>query len=132
MDPITVAIVTALTAGALSGITDTTKTMISDAYRGLKALLYKKFGNESNLVKSVEVLEAKPSAVSRQQTLDEEVIDAKANQDQDILQAAQNLLNLVQTQHGGEHHIQHIIGNYNAIVQGSGNATVNVNTPNQP
>ena len=101
--------------------------------RDSKGLLHKKFGHESNLVNSaVEVLEAKPGAVGRQQTLDEEIIDAQANQDQDILQAAQNLLNLVQTQHGGERHIQYVIGNYNAVVQGSGNATVNVNTPNQP
>jgi hypothetical protein len=131
MDPITTAIVAALTIGATSGITDTAKTMISDAYQGLKGVLHKKFGRDSSLVKSVEVLEAKPEAVGRQQTLDEEIIDAHANQDQDILQAAQHLLNLVQTQQGGERHILHVIGNYNAIVQGSGNATVNVNTSNQ-
>ncbi len=131
MDPITTAIVAALTIGATSGITDTAKTMISDAYQGLKGVLHKKFGRDSSLVKSVEVLEAKPEAVGRQQTLDEEIIDAHANQDQDILQAAQQLLNLVQTQQGGERHILHVIGNYNAVVQGSGDATVNVNTPNQ-
>ena len=131
MDPITTAIVAALTIGATSGITDTAKTMISDAYQGLKGMLHKKFGRDSSLVKSVEVLEAKPEVVGRQQTLDEEIIDAHANQDQDILQAAQYLLNLVQTQQGGERHILHVIGNYNAVVLGSGNATVNVNTPNQ-
>src|SRR2546425_8723943 len=107
--------------------TFSTGWMISDAYQGLKDLLRKKFGHESSLVKSVEVLEAKPGVVGRQQTLDEEIIDAGANRDQDILLAAQQLLSLVQTQHGGERHIQHVIGNYNAVVQGSGNATVNVN-----
>jgi len=132
MEPITTAIVAALTAGATSGITDTTRATISDAYQGLKNLLHKNFGRESNLIKSVEVLEAKPDAIGRQQTLDEEVIDAKAGHDQDILQAAQYLLNLIQTQQSGERHIQHVIGNYNAVVQGSGNAIVNINTPNQP
>lgn len=132
MDPITTAFVAALTVGATSGITDTAKALISDAYQGLKSLLSKKFGHESSLVKSIEVLEAKPTAVGRQQTLDEEIIDAGANCDQDIVQAAQQLLNLVQTQQGGELHIQHIVGNYNAVVQGTGNATVNVNTPDQP
>ncbi len=132
MDPITTAIVAALTMGATSGITDTVKTMISDAYQELKSLLRNKFGHESSLVKSIEVLEAKPDAVGRQQTLDEEIIDAGANRDQDVLQAAQQLLSFVQTQHGGERHIQHIVGNYNAIVQGTGNATVNVNPHDQP
>ncbi len=131
MDSITTAIVAALTIGATSGITDTTKTMIYDAYQGLKGLLNKKFGHESSLFKSIEVLEAKPSAVGRQQTLDEEIIDIGANRDQGIVQAAQQLLSLVQNQHGGERHIQHVIGNYNAVVQGSGNATVNINTPDQ-
>src|SRR5438105_3813799 len=131
MDPITTAIVAALTVGATSGISDTARTMISDTYQRLKSLLHNKFGRESNLVRSVEVLEAKPDAVGRQQTLDEEIIDAGANRDQEILQAAQQLLNLVHTQHGGERHIQHVIGNYNAVVQGSGNPTVNVNAPVQ-
>lgn len=131
MEPITTAIVAALTTGVTSGITDTAKATISDAYQKLKNLLHKKFGRESNLFKSVEVLEAKPDAVGRQLTLDEEVIDAKAGHDPDILQAAQHLLNLIQQQ-GGERHIQHVIGNYNAVVQGSGNAIVNINSPNQP
>ncbi len=131
MGPITTAIVAALTVGVTNGLTDTAKTMIADTYQGLKSLLHKKFGHESSLVKSIEVLEAKPGAVSRQQTLDDELIDAGANRDQDILQAAQHLLSLVQTQHGGERHLQHVIGNYNAIVQGTGNATVNVHPPDQ-
>jgi hypothetical protein len=131
MDPITTGIVAALTVGVTSGLTDTAKTMIADAYQGLKSLLHKKFGHDSGLVKSLEVLEAKPSAVDRQHTLDEEIIDAGANRDQDVLQAAQHLLSLVHIQHGGERQIQHIIGNYNAVVQGIGNATVNVHPPDQ-
>ena len=132
MDPVTTAIVAALTAGAVAGLTDTAKTTITEAYQTLKDVLRKKFGKESNLVKSVEVLEAKPASVVRQQALDEEIIDAKAHQDPDIVQAAQRVLHQIQAQPDGERHVQRVIGNYNAVVQGIGNATVNVNTPKQP
>jgi hypothetical protein len=132
MDPVTTAIVAALTAGATAGITDTAKTAISEAYQALKDLLCKKFGGESNLVRSVEVLEAKPASVQRQQILDEEIIGVRAYQDQDIVQAVQRILQQIKAQPGGERHVQHVIGDYNAVVQGTGNATVNVNTPRQP
>jgi hypothetical protein len=132
MDPVTTAIVAALTAGAAAGLTDTAKTAITEAYQTLKGLLQKKFGGESNLVKSVEVLEARPASVQRQQILDEEIIDVRAYQDPDIVQAVQSLLNQIKAQPDGERHVLHVIGDYNAVVQGTGNATVNVNTPKQP
>ena len=53
MDPITTAIVAALTVGATSGITDTAKTMITDTYQRLKSLLHNKFGRESNQASQV-------------------------------------------------------------------------------
>ncbi len=39
MDPITTAIVAALSAGAVSGLAETSKTAITDAYNQLKYLL---------------------------------------------------------------------------------------------
>jgi hypothetical protein len=44
MEPITTAIIAALTAGAASGLTEAAKKSISDAYSGLKTLIKKKFG----------------------------------------------------------------------------------------
>lgn len=132
MDPITTAIVAALTAGAVAGVTDASKKAIADAYDALKGLLKKKFGHESEVVKSVERLETRPDSTSRQGTLAEEVADAKAAHDPEILQAAQTLLDQVKEQPGGGQHIQNVIGNYNAVVQGSGNPTVNVNQPKEP
>ena len=132
MDPITMAIVTALTAGATSGLTEVAKATITDAYQGLKNVIKKKIGDKSDVITSIEVFEAKPQSVGRQQTLNEEIVDAQLAQDQDILQAAQSLLSLIKAEPGGERHIQHVTGNYNAVVQGSGNATVNVNQPEQP
>ena len=132
MDPITMAVVAALTAGATSGLTEAAKTMITDAYQGLKNLIKKRIGDQSNVITSIEVLEAKPQSVGRQQTLNEEIVDAHITQDLDILQAAHNLLSLIKAEPGGERHVQQVTGNYNAVVQGSGNATVNVNQPEQP
>ena len=48
------------------------------------------------------------------------------------MQAVQHVLQQIKAQPAGERHVQHVIGNYNAVVQGSGNTTVmNVNTPRQ-
>jgi len=131
MDPITLAIVAALTAGATGGLSETAKAMILDAYQGLKNLIKEKVRNTSNVITSIELLETKPQSVGRQQTLNEDIIDAQIDKDQDILQAAQQVMSLIKAEPDGEHHIQHVFGSYNAIVQGSGNATVNVNWPNQ-
>lgn len=47
MDLITTAIVAALSAGAVSGLTEVSKTAVTDAYQTLKDLLAKKFGAHS-------------------------------------------------------------------------------------
>jgi hypothetical protein len=129
MDPITIAIVGALTAGAISGLTDAGKKVITDAYDGLKALLKKKFGSQSEVVKSVENLEAKPESLSRQGTLKEEVQAVKADQDPDLLQTAQAVLDQIKAQPGGEQHIQNAIGSYIAQADHFSTATVNINRP---
>jgi len=129
MDPITTAIVAALSAGVISGFTDAGKKVIADAYDGLKALLTKKFGSQSEVVKSVENLEAKPESPSRQGMLKEEVQAVQADQDPDLLQAAQTLLEQIKVQPGGEQHIQNAIGSYNAQASDHSIATVNVNRP---
>src|SRR5215469_11569836 len=127
MDPITAAIIAALTAGALSGLTDTSRKLIADAYTGLKSLLLKKFGGQSPVVQSVTNLEARPESPNRQGVVQEEVQAAKADQDPDLLQAAQSLLEEIKAQPGGEQHIQNAIGSYIAQADHGSTATVNVN-----
>jgi hypothetical protein len=101
MDPITTAIVAALTAGAVSGLTEASKTVITDTYQALKRLLTKKFGASSQVVQAVDHLEAKPTSTARQQGLQEEMVAVQAEQDSDLLAAAQHLLTLVQPQQAG-------------------------------
>jgi hypothetical protein len=129
MDGITAAIVAALVAGASSGITDAAKVGINEAYQGLKGILQKKFGNDSHIVKSMDTLEEKPASAGRQQSLAEEVADGNIEHDPEIMQAIQQMMQLIQAQPEGEHLVQNVTGNYNAVVQGTGNATVNVNGP---
>jgi hypothetical protein len=115
MDPITTAIVGALAAGAVSGLTETSKTAITDAYKKLKDLLVGKFGARSAVVQAVDQLEAKPESAGRKESLQEELIAIDAGQDADVLAAAKHLLTLVQPQQAalGKFTIQN-----NAPVQG--------------
>jgi hypothetical protein len=131
MDPVTTAILAALSAGAIGGVTEMSKTAITDTYQKLKGLLVNKFGAKSKVVTAVDDLEEEHDSKGRQLTLQEQIAKVKADQDQELVQAAQRLLREVQSQPGGEQHIQSIVGSYNAQVYGSGSASVNVTHPKE-
>ncbi len=126
MDPITTSIVSALSAGAISGLTETGKTAITDAYDRLKTLLTKKFGGESEVVHAVNEMEAKPDSAGRKATLQEEVAAARVDQDQEVLHAAQALLQLLQASAEGGHHVQTATGSYIAQADRGSSASVNI------
>ncbi len=128
MDPITTAILAAIAAGAIAGTTKIGEQVLVDAYGKLKELLGKKFGQKSKVVKAVKELEANPKSTARKEVVKEEVTACKADQDKDLLQAAQVLIKTVKGLPGGEQIIQTAIGDQNIQVAGDGN-TVNVNTP---
>ncbi len=120
MDPITLAITSAL--GNL-GV-----KVINDAYQALKAALQHKYGVDSDLVDAADKLEKKPDSESRKGMVQEEVAATKANEDSDILKAAEALIEAVKSQPGGEEAVQQIItqnvtGDRN-IFSGSGDVTV--------
>lgn len=132
MDPITTAIVAALSAGAISGLTETSKTAITDAYARLKDLLTRKCGAKSDVVHALEQVELKPASAGRQATLGEELAAAHAEQDQEILAAAHHVLTLIQPQQAGlgKFTIQNnasvqgqTIGDQNTITQQFGEGT---------
>jgi hypothetical protein len=107
MDPITLAILAAVTAG----VTKVGESVITDAYAGLKDLLKRKFGATSNIVKAAEELEAHPESKGRPATLNEEVVAAKADQDPEIMKAAEALLEkLKETPNGATIINQYISG----------------------
>jgi hypothetical protein len=98
MDPVTLAIVTALVAGASAGATKVAEQAIVDGYNALKTLISERFGGDSELVKAVDSLEAKPESEGRRATLEEEVVDSNAAQEADILATAEKLLALLKSQ----------------------------------
>jgi hypothetical protein len=132
MDQITLAFVAALSAGALKGTTEVGKNLLVDAYNALKAKLKQKFGEQSRVVKSLSFLEESPDSEASKALVHEAVVVAKADQDTELHQAAQDVLAQVRAQPGGVQYIQNVTGNYNASTQGGGSATVNVNTPKEP
>ncbi|BAY87948.1 hypothetical protein NIES267_74720 (plasmid) [Calothrix parasitica NIES-267] len=95
MDPITTAIVAAV-------VSEVSKAVISNSYEVLKAALKKKCGSESDLVSAVNQLEKKPDSDARKAMLQEEVEAAKVNDDPEILQLAQDLLDKLKDEPGGQ------------------------------
>ena len=126
MDPITTAIIAAVTAGTVTGVTKAGEQFITDAYAKLKELLGKKFGSKSKVLKAVKELEANPKSEARKEVLREEVAAAKAAQDKELLKTAQSLLKSIKALPGGNQVIQTTTGNQNIQVAGGGNS-VNVN-----
>lgn len=124
MDPITTAIVAAL--ASLS------KDVIKDSYKALKSALKQKFGSESDLIAAVENLEKKPNSEGRKATLQEEVDNAKVNDDPELLQLAQDLLDKLKKQPGGQQVIIQTISKVKyAATSGTGTASIGNVTEHQ-
>lgn len=119
MDPVTLAIVTAL--GNLAQVA------IQDSYTAFKAALQKKYGVKSELLEAVDKLEQKPDSKARQSVLQEEVANVKVDQDTELLKIANDLLEKLKELPGAKISISqdvNIRGDRN-IVTGQGDVTVN-------
>lgn len=127
MDPVTMAIIAAIAAGAGAGAKDVAAQVIVDGYQALKALLKRKFGDSSDAVKALDGLESKPESEGRKRTVSEELAAVKAADDPDLLKAAQTLIEQLKTQPGGERYIQQTAeGNYIAQAAQGSTAAVNI------
>ena len=91
-----------ITTAIVAAVTHLSKDVIKDSYDALKAGLKKKFGEESDLVDAVDKLEKKPDSEARKATVQEEVEIAQVNDDPEILKLAQNLLDKIKEQPGGQ------------------------------
>ncbi len=126
MDPLTLAIVGAISAGAISGVTEVGKRAIADAYDGLKGLIKRKLGSDSKVVEAVGKLEEVSDSPSRQKSLADEIKKVGVDGDAELLAAAEALLDKIRNLPGGEQNIQSIVGNYNAQADRGSTATVNI------
>jgi hypothetical protein len=88
IDPITASVVAALTAKGAEEI-------IKKGYDKFKTFLKSKFGGNHPLVEAVGKLEQKPDSQGRQMMLSEEIVEAGADQDRDVLAAADELKSVV-------------------------------------
>jgi len=102
MDIVSTAIIAAVVTGVASGATDVGKKAIVEAYNGLKALLMQKFGADSEVVESVARLEEKPGSAVREAGVVAGAKEVNANQDQEVLAAAQALLNALKKMPEGQ------------------------------
>jgi hypothetical protein len=127
MEPITfTAIVAALSAGVATGAGNVAENAFVDAYQGLKDALKRRFGNDSEVVEAVDKLERKPDSEGRKAVLQEEMDTVRVDEDPEVRQAAQELLDRLKAQPGGERHVMYARGNYIAQADRSSTATVNV------
>ena len=92
MDPITL-IVTALAAGAVSGVTESASSAIKDAYASLRALVRKRLAGRPDAELVLARHEQEPQ--TWQAPLAAVLGDAGADRDADLVAAAQALLRLV-------------------------------------
>jgi hypothetical protein len=134
MDPITTAILLSLDADIDSGNKQVGENAVTNAYIALKSVLRNKYGDESKIMKAVADLEDEPEFEPYKTGLQQRVKAEKADQDSTILEAAQTLLDVLNSQSRGQQsiqNVQHVYGNYNAVAGSGGQATVNVNQPNK-
>lgn len=86
MDPITI-IVSALASGAAAGLKPTAEKIIKDAYTGLKGMIERKYNNVD-----LRPVENKPESESKRKLVAEDLADAGAAGDQELLDLAKVLI----------------------------------------
>ena len=132
MDPITTAIIAAVAAGAAKSAGEVVQQGIVDAYNGLKALITRTFGADSDVADAVTKVETDPQSQARQAVLAEEVAKAGADQNPEITAAAEALLEKLGQLPDGRTLINQVAtGNYIAQAAQHSTATVTVNAPPQ-
>lgn len=90
MEPVTI-LVTAMALGAAAGLKPTMEQAVKDAYAGLKKLIQQRYANVD-----VEQLEKDPTSDTRKKLLEEELSQTQAQHDQEVLQQAKQLLDIIQ------------------------------------
>lgn len=130
MDPITTAILAALTIGITGGIADVMKKMVNESYELLKKTIKVKLGSKSKVVKAINDLEKEPNFEPYQQGLHQRISATKLDRDTELLKIAADLISKCNTESAGRNaiqNIQNVYGDYNAVAGAGGKATVKVN-----
>jgi hypothetical protein len=101
MDPISSAIVAAVTAGVTGGVAAVGKEAIVDAYKGLKNWIANKLGIDAKVIQAIAEVEAAPESNARQMVLVEEMAHADIDKAPELQElASQLIVALKETQEG--------------------------------
>ena len=120
MDPVSLALITAIGAGVTSSVTDATKASLVAGYRALKTRLVEKVrGLHPKVPQALAELEAAPTSQARQAVLVEEITATPLPHDQELVDLAQALLQHIQQTPTGSQIIHHI---QNSAVSNTGTA----------
>lgn len=115
MDPVTM-ITSALAAGAVSALKETAGTSIKDAYQGLVSLVRRKFDQDKQAQQILESHAEDPD--TWQKPLEKNIQESGVAKDQDVLAAAQRLLDLLQAHDPTSKYLVNIQGDVQGFVQG--------------
>ncbi|GHO76355.1 hypothetical protein KSD_41260 [Ktedonobacter sp. SOSP1-85] len=108
MDPIST-VEAALTAGAVASAQPLAGQALKDVYQGLKALIVRRYGDKPKVQETLKEHEEDPETFAK--PLQKALRTAQVENDEEILEAAQHLMTLIQQQQVGTN-------NYN--IQNSG------------
>jgi hypothetical protein len=91
MEPLTAAIISALTFLGPEVAKEGVKAVVKDAYDGLKSVIHRKWGGDSAVAQSVEAVEAKPQSKDLAESLDKQVAKSGAATDAEVSRALKTL-----------------------------------------
>ncbi len=129
MDPLTL-ILMALASGVTAATQEVDSEAVKDAYHGLRALLQSKFAGQPEAELVLAKHEEKPKVWEA--PLKEALVEVAADQDEEIIRAAQKLMGQLNPQQAvaGKYNVQ-ITGKVQGFVLGD-NAQVEMNFGNEP
>ena len=117
-----------LIAAIIGALTKLSETVVRDAYEGLKTLLLNKCGSASSVAEALDDLEREPRSAGRRVLLREKLDNVHADQDDQLLNAAREVLEKLRSLPEGHELVQQInqtVSGDRNIVAGAGNITVN-------
>ena len=127
MEPTTL-IISALTAGATTALSETAGTAIKDAYQALIALLKKKFTDDPKAKVALESHAEDPK--TWQKPLEKSLKESGAVKDKEIIEISKKIIAIAQTANSTSKYNVKIEGDVQGFVQGDGaKVTMNFNKP---
>lgn len=118
MDPLTL-IVTAVTTGAAVGLKPVAEQAVKDAYAGLKQLVVDRYGHQGDVAPAVESVEAHSDEEWPKARLQEALGKTDAAKDEELLQAAQALLEAADPEGAKAGHYEVTATDHSVAVGGS-------------